>query len=470
VEHYLKPEGQFAFVMPYAVLSRQQYAGFRAGSWPTAAHDLIHVAFARPEEFAKVKPALFPVPCCVVAGKKAALSSPLKPEGLSWAGRVKDHHLGWHAARGVLTHHDRSTELAVAGNASPYRSRFRQGAPFVPHVLTKVIELVDGPLGGTSRLVAVRSARSGFEKEPWKSLGSMSGRVERRFLRPTHLGASIVAYRARATELAVVPWNGERLLAGEDEDLDEFEGLADWWRRAERIWESRRAPATRLSLREQIDFQGKTTGQFPIATHRVVYTRSGQYLAACRIEDPDVLIEQTLYWCRVDTIDEGRYLCAVINSSALAEAVRPLQSRGQHNARDFAMSLFAIAFPTFDAKDALHAEIVSLASRAEAVVADVPLEESWQFQKARRAAREALRDDGIGLEIDRAVHTLLARASSRSGTRKAPEAESPADPLSALADAMKRVRDPVGPRKQRASRTPSGARTKRDEATSRGGG
>ena len=438
IEQYLRPGGHFAFVMPYATLSRQQFAGFRAGEWPAADDDVICVQFAQPEEFAKVKPALFPVPCCVVAGTRTEQATPLTAEGISWAGRVRGHHVDWHSARSALTHRDSSTELAGPGNGSPYRLRFRQGAPFVPHVLTKVVELSGGPLGSTARLVQVKSARSSVEKEPWKSLESMRGRVERRFLWPTHLGASIVAYRARTPEMAVVPWNGERLLDGEDEELDEYEGLADWWRRAEAIWERYRAPATRLSLRQQIDFQGKAVGQFPPAPHRVVYTRSGQYLAACRVEDPNVLIEQTLYWCGVATVEEGQYLCAVINSDALAEAVTPLQSRGQHNPRDFAMTLFGIPFPSFAADDPLHAQLTSLAARAEAVAATLYLDPSWQFQKARRATRDALRADGVARDIDRAVHQLLAEATSQSrGERDTdPQRTSAPDLMGTLADAM----------------------------------
>jgi hypothetical protein len=203
----------------------------------------------------------------------------------------------------------------------------------------------------------------------------------------------------------------------------------------------------------------------------VVYTRSGQYLAACRIDDPDILIEQTLYWCKVDTIEEGRYLCAIINSNALAEAVRPLQSRGQHNPRDFAMSLFAISFPTFDPANAVHAEIASLAERAEAVVAALALDEGWQFQKARRVVREALRADGIGLEIDRAVHTLLAWATSRSEDASAADAEPqpPSDPLGALTDAMRRL-NPAGAATPRGSRTQAGKTAKRNEAQHPGRG
>jgi hypothetical protein len=95
-------------------------------------------------------------------------------------------------------------------------------------------------------------------------------------------------------------------------------------------------------VRDQIDFQSKLRRQFPTPAHRVVYTKSGQHLAACRIDDPNAVIDHKLYWAPVATVEEGRYLTAILNSQALAVAVAPLQARGQHNPRDFDMHIFAI--------------------------------------------------------------------------------------------------------------------------------
>jgi SAM-dependent methyltransferase len=47
VEHYLKPGGRFGFVLPFAALSRRQFAGFRSGRYETAAGE-VAVAFDTP--------------------------------------------------------------------------------------------------------------------------------------------------------------------------------------------------------------------------------------------------------------------------------------------------------------------------------------------------------------------------------------------------------------------------------------
>ena len=45
VEQYLRPGGRFAFVMPFAVLSRRQYAGFRSGDFTSQDAGIQAVAF-----------------------------------------------------------------------------------------------------------------------------------------------------------------------------------------------------------------------------------------------------------------------------------------------------------------------------------------------------------------------------------------------------------------------------------------
>jgi hypothetical protein len=409
IEEYLKPGGRFAFVMPYAVLSRRQFAGFRSGDWSSAGRGGV-ARFERPEEFARIKPPPFPVPSCVISGVKGGEPAEIPDRAVIWTGQVSSPHVDWPSAAEHLDSEEGRVATADDVAESPYRSHFRQGAPLVPRVLLKVERVMAGPLGGAAGRTPVRSSRVAVEKPPWRELDGLEGMVESGFVRRVHLGATILAYRSRPAELAIIPWADGRLMDGGDDLLDEFPGLALWWRHAEQLWQHHKAQATRLSLREQIDFQGKIRAQFPIPAHRVVYTRSGQYLAACRIDDPDALIEQTLYWTAVESVDEGRYLSAILNSETLAAAVAPLQSRGQHNPRDFAMTLFALPFPMFDSTNALHVDVARLAERAEGVSAAVEVDESWQFQKARRATREALREDGVADDVDIAVSQLIEDA------------------------------------------------------------
>jgi hypothetical protein len=205
----------------------------------------------------------------------------------------------------------------------------------------------------------------------------------------------------------VIPYVNGNLIHGSSEILDEQPGLAAWWRDAERTWENNKARDSRLSLLDRIDYHRGLSRQLPIAAQRIVYTTSGQYLAACRLEDPTVLVDSSLYWAPVASVAEARYLTGVLNSKTVADAVKPLQARGEHNPRHFHLLPFEMPFPLFDANDERHRAIVDLAERAEIVSAGVLLDPSVRFETGRRAVRDALAVDGVATDLAAAVARLL---------------------------------------------------------------
>jgi hypothetical protein len=442
VEQYLRHGGSFSFVMPFATLSRRQFAGFRTGDWASDGVGA-HAALGRPEEFARVKPALFQVPCCVISGTKTERAAALPAEATVWRGRVPDRHVTWLTASNHLSSGDGDITAATDRDESPYRARFLQGATVVPRVLTTVERVDAGPLGVPAGHVAVRSARSSLENPPWKTLKSLEGVVEEQFVRPLLNGSAVVPFRERPPELAIIPMIDGAFVADDDERLDEYPGLAAWWRTAEQLYARKKNANSKLRLTDRLNFQRLLARQFPIQRHRVVYSASGQYMAACRVEDPRAVVEHKLYWAPVASKREGRYLCAILNSQAVAEAVAPLQSRGQHNPRDFDLHVFALAFPRFDARNELHVRLAELGERAEAVAAVTPLDDAWQFQKARRVVRAALRDSGVADAIDHTVVEVV------TGQAKVP------DLLGALTAAMDKAAAARRPQRGKRPRAPT---------------
>jgi hypothetical protein len=408
VEQYLRPGGRFSFVMPFAVLSRRQYAGFRSADWTSQGAGTAAVAFDPPGDFARVKPPLFPVASAVVSGRKTTVATPLPRSGTQWTGRVPSHHATWAEVEPALkaTQADVTPALEVL-DGSPYRASFAQGATLVPSVLLRVEVLPTPTFGMASGMRAIRSARTALEKPPWRDVDSLEGVVESAFVHPMLTGASVVPFRQRQAEQVVVPWADGTLLTGGDEHIDAHPGLAEWWRRAERIWVDQRPPSSKMRLNDRIDFQRLLQRQLPAPEHRVVYTASGQHLAACRVDDRTALVEHKLYWGPAASLDEARYLTAVLNSRTLAETVAPLQSRGQHNPRDFDTHVFAVPFPAFEPGSPVQRRLVNLAGRAELVAQEVDVDVHRQFQRARRTVREALATDGVMDEIDAAVAALL---------------------------------------------------------------
>jgi hypothetical protein len=95
---------------------------------------------------------------------------------------------------------------------------------------------------------------------------------------------------------------------------------------------------------------------------------------------------------------EARYLTAILNSSALTMAVRPMQARGEHNPRDFDKYVFQFPIPRYDPADAAHARLAVLAERAAHVAAATTLPDV-RFERQRKYLRDALERDGITEDI-----------------------------------------------------------------------
>jgi hypothetical protein len=293
-----------------------------------------------------------------------------------------------------------------APRLSPYAARFSQGATVVPRFLFLVEPDTTNPLGAGAGRRAVQSLRSAHEKTPWKDLPPLRGTVERQFLRPIYLGSAILPFRCLEPPEVVVPWDGQRLLHGKDERIDLYPDLARWWRTAEGVW-TRHRSSERLALHDRLDYQRGLSQQFPAAERRVVYTKSGMYLAAAIVSDPTAVIDHKLYWAPVASLDEARFLTAVLNSTVITMAVRPLQARGEHNPRDFDKYIFELPIPLYDERDVSHQQLVTFAETVEAVAAGVELPDV-RFEIRRRRIREALVEDGVAADIDAIVKTFLA--------------------------------------------------------------
>ena len=436
VEQYLKPMGSFTFVMPFAVLSRRQYSGFRTGNW-SGKEVVVKAELSGAESFASVEPPIFGMPPCVISGTKGASSSRLPEMALMWAGTIPNEHLDWASVLEHLVSTQDSVLTASDTDESPYKARFRQGATVVPRFLVTVDEVSNSRIGVTAGSVRVRSARSANEKPPWKSLPQLKGVVEKRFVRSMHLGATVLPFRASDPQLAMIPAVGGQLIDGSMDRLDEFPGLAKWWREAEKLWEKHKTKRTQLTLLERLNFHNELQKQFPVPRQRIVYTKSGNRLAACRIDSRDAIIDHTLYWAAVNSVAEGRYLAAILNSNAVQDKVEPLMSQGQFGKRHVDKYVFAAAFPIFDPENDAHTQLVQLAKHAEQVAATLDLE-NCQFQKARRAVREALQADGVMTEIDAAVADLLTTAAAPASGTKSASATS--DLMGALSKAQEKTK------------------------------
>ena len=407
IELYLRPGGRFGFVMPLAVLTRLAYAGFREGKYGPECR----VAFDEPWDCEGIKPALFPVPSSVVFGQKTDGQEGALPSAFGrWTGRLPAAYAAsWAAASEYLTVSPGASREVQGGPASPYHSRFTQGATVVPRVLHVVEEAPDpSQLGLASGLRRVRSRRSKLEKPPWRDLPDRGpATVESQFVFNLHLGSTVLPYRLLPPALVVLPVLDGALLSGDDPRMDASPRLATWWREGEKLWGQHRSATTSATLSAWLNYQNKLTGQFPAAPIRILYSASGNTLTAALLGDARAVVEHKLYWAACTSLEEARYLEAVFNSDTLTQRVRPLQSRGLFGPRDIDKYVFELPIPLYDPGQALHRRLVESAAVAEEVAGSVPVPVDIDFKAARQRVRQAVYSHGVGGEIDELTTSLL---------------------------------------------------------------
>ncbi len=411
IELYLKLGGRFAFVMPHGALSRKPHTGFRGGKWPSESSTTT-VAFDASWDLDQVTTG-FPMSSCVVRGRSAANAKPLPPAVTAWTGRLTNPDIVWEVAQHRISRTDSTVRAIDAGSSepeSPYRTAFRQGAILVPRYLLFVNKTDTNPLGAGAGRVFVESARTTQEKPPWKTAPSLSGAVEKRFLREVYLGENVAPFRLLDPRDAVLPLSDNEIL--EPGRIAEQGALSKWWSDVEAAWAVGRKQTEKASLLDRFDYHGQLSAQLPTATHRVVYSKAGTTIAAARLSGTSAIIDHKLYWAAVASAEEGRYLTAILNSQALLARVTPLQTRGLFGARDFDKYVFAVPIPLFDTTNDSHVELAGLAAEAEEAANKLVLEEGARFQAKRKVIRQHLDRTGIAARIETAVTELIPGTES----------------------------------------------------------
>jgi hypothetical protein len=406
---YLRPSGRIAFVLPLAALTRGQFAKFRSGHFTS-----YNIAWDEAWTMDDSVTPLFPVPSCVLFGRKRAISRAVPDKVRAYSGwlPLRDAPEATADARLTVVEGAAAPSDGQSASGSAYREAFRNGATLYPRLLCLVERVNLGRLGPDPSAPLVRSRRVAAEKAPWKDVPAIEHAVEAQFLRPILLGESILPFRLFQPFEAVVPVAGGVMLDSNTaaHPVRGYHKLSGWLRAAEQAWDQNKSDATKLTWAEQQNYNGKLVSQFPVAELRVVYSKSGTLPAAMVVKDSDLIIDHKLYWSAVATESEANYLCAILNSETARARAEQYQSRGQFGARDFDKVMFNLPIPLFDPASALHRELAAAGAAAEAAALAVEIPSGERFVAARQRVRRALTEDGTGPAIEKLVEKLLGPA------------------------------------------------------------
>ncbi len=397
---YLRSGGRLAFVLPFAALTRGQFENLRGGSFFSA-------KIAWDEAWTmddSVRP-LFPVPSCVVFGRRRAIAKAIPEKVTVYTGSLPFRDAPEEIADRYLTVEKGAPKPAegIFTGGSAYRAVFRNGATLYPRVLCLIERLTQRKLGSDPTAPFVATLRS--KHAPWNAVSRIEGRVEAEFIYSILLGESIVPYRVFRSFEGVVP-------ATRKGDILDARAAANrgaarlhaWMTAAEAAWNE--FGTSREALSGQFNHNGKLASQFSVPDLRVVYSKSGALPTACVVRESFV-IDHKLYWSSFAKEEEARYLEAILNSETARARVAALQSRGQWGARDFDKVMFTLPIPRFDEMSKLHRDLASAAAQAEEVAGKIVFPEGMKFQRARKLVRDALAAAGVSQRIDALVAKLL---------------------------------------------------------------
>ncbi|WP_428119128.1 N-6 DNA methylase [Candidatus Poriferisodalis sp.] len=418
---YLAPGGVCAMVMPHSALAQGQYAKWRTGRWMGSDAPLnMNLAHSTPWDLEPLEANnFFPVPACVVYGSRMESSSPLPSEVEQWIGEAGSVDVERSVSRLILDE----------GFQSPYAGRVRNGATIFPRRLFFVEEApLVGPVAaaGTIRVSPHRELPG---REPWHSLDFAEitqQTVESKYLFDVALGASIAPYFHLRTFPALLPiasQEGFEWLPSDPTRLDPASlspRMRERWAFLSDVWEQRRA----MTLARRLDYVHALSAQLEWRRTidrdnaiRVIYASSGHPTAAV-CDDPDVIVENSLYWMPVGTNEEAHYVCGIINSVALRELVAPLMPKGQFGVRHLHTHLWKLPIPSYDGGRTAHVELAQAAAEAAAGV-ERRIGSECQHRgvdvltvtTARRTAREWLASSAEGAAVEHAVRGVLDGAS-----------------------------------------------------------
>ena len=273
-----------------------------------------------------------------------------------------------------------STRHATAGQPSYYLPRAFNGIDMRPRAFCVAERDPEAQLLDRERPY-VRSAADVVRSATtlWKGV-AISGRVEVRYLYATSL--SVEPYRLAPLKLAVLPVllppAGKLEVISQQAVLNQGDvGMAQWLADCEAAFAAglqRAGRPKRGTMIDYINVQNKLAEHLP-QRPRVVWGKGGSNVRAAVVPH-DVqavdglpvqgyVVDLNQYSVVCGDMDEAHYLCAVLNTNLVNQAIKAVQTVGQQGERDIhRRPLEEVPIPRYRSTDSIHRKLSDLSREA----------------------------------------------------------------------------------------------------------
>jgi len=417
--HFLREGGVIGLVLPWGAMGgAKQHENFQQQGGFTHAMDFHEVT------------GLFNVPCCVLIGSGEKQKG--TPQCESFKGIINERNPGWKKVKVHIKIQTEALKFVTHEIRSPwYREVTLQGATIVPRSLffierdPECADVPDAPYVRTSRETLADA------KSPWNhSDVQMSGQIEKQFIYYTVLAKGIVPFGFKRAETIYLPIqkdsHGKISLLDSNQLISEGNiHAATWLSRSEKLWEKYRKNNNRLL--DWINYNQKLTNQNLKKKCILLYNCSGTNLTSSilipekikkinSIQVNGFVADAKTYYLYLDSLDHADYLCAVLNSESVMEAIKETMPKGLMGERDIHRRPFEVCeIPLYDPKNELHQRIATIGEicRKKAEKAAEKLE--GPIGQARKSLR-ALFGDEI-FELNKLVVRLLKEGDKQPKKR-----------------------------------------------------
>jgi SAM-dependent methyltransferase len=396
---YLKNNGIIGFVMPRSVIGGTiQHIEFRRFERPRLR--LIEIL-----DLAEVQP-LFNMPSCVLIGtKNEGTVYPVLAK--KYKGELPKRNAKLDEIESILTI-TRYEYLPPEFPDKPsyYFAKFKVGASIFPRTFYFID--INSQINNALKIHTSKEIFR-MSKAPWRV--ELEGTTEPKFVYATLLAWEMVPFgyvKLRPVILPIEPFSdGYKLFDPNALKSAKFIHAAEWFMKAQKIWEERRTGKSERrfpNLIDRLDYNGLLTAQQPGKRYIVLYNATGTNLVSCvidrlslptfsfqnsEIKPAGFVVDVKSWFYETNDEMEAHYLSSIFNSEVINKIIKPLQPRGLFGARAIHRRPLLFKIPKFDVHHSTHTELSEISKSCHENLERAVLLKN----KARRHVRKNFKDE-----------------------------------------------------------------------------